>query len=158
MEGLTAYEYLQSILTQAGKANKVKMAWDLICMAHDIEELRDRFSPQGFQKIQKVWSLYQAELEQSFKLQERIDEEIANATIYFDDDVLDEVNAYAIVYKDRIEVTANQPGMGDFIPKNNRRYVGGKGDMRWAFPLSMLEKIKTCQAVSFVLNEQGERI
>lgn len=118
---------------------------------------RDKLNADKF--IQKV-----AELEQEWKqaeewtnLQEAIDTEIAKSTIHRDDKVLDEVDAYAIVYDDRIEVTANQPGMGDSFPKM-RKYVGGKGDMRWEYTLDRLDDIKRCRHIDFILDSKGNKV
>jgi hypothetical protein len=118
---------------------------------------RDRLNPEKF--IEKV-----AELEREWELAEEaenlyasIEAEKNKSQTFRDDDALNEVEAYAIVYSDRIEVTANETGMGDRIPKG-RKYVGGKGDMRWEYSLDRLPEILACSAISFVLNEKGERV
>ncbi len=118
---------------------------------------RDKLNADKF--IQKV-----AELEQEWKhaedwgnLQESIDTELRESVIHYDDEVLDEATVYAIVYDDRIEVTANEPGWGDKIP-SGRKYIGGKGDLRWEYSLHRLDDIKRCRHIDFILDSKGNKV
>jgi hypothetical protein len=152
---VTSVEYLKSELVKIGNSEKFKQIWDLILWCDDIEEIRHRFSPKSFEFIQRAWELLRQEESEDFALDMAVSEQTAKHTTWRDDEVLDEVDAFAVVYGDRIEVTANEPGLGERIPKQNRKYVGGKGDMRWFFPLSEISAIVTCSSISFVLNEDG---
>ncbi|MGL5061360.1 MAG: hypothetical protein ACRC62_15410 [Microcoleus sp.] len=149
----TAYETLKAGMEAFGKGDRLKMAWDLIVFSDCWESIESRFSPAAMPLIREVYNMYIAELDAQWKLQESIDSQVAAHTTWFDDDAIDEVDAYAVVYSDRIEVTANVTGMGGKLPTAGRKYVGGKGDMRWAFPLSALAVVRPC--VSFVLHEDG---
>lgn len=45
------------------------------------------------------------------------------------------------IHKDSIQVVANVKGVGDRIPKENRKYIGDSRDVRWSYPLSMREQL-----------------
>lgn len=118
---------------------------------------RDKLNPEKF--IQKVAEL-QAEWDKAealMNLQDKIAEEENDRLVVRDDEVLDELEIYAIVYSDRIEVTSNVTGAGDRIPQG-RKYVGTQGDMRWRYDLSRLDDLKQCRAIEFILDEQGNKI
>jgi hypothetical protein len=155
---VTSVQYLKSELSRIGKPEKFKQVWDLIVGCGDIEDIRPRFSPQSFESVKKAWDILQGEYEAKWKLEEAISEQIAKNTTWRDDEVLDEVDAFAVVYEEELIVTANEAGLGERIPKKNRKYIGSKGDMRWIFPLSELPAILNCSIISFVLNEDGSKL
>jgi hypothetical protein len=146
---------LKSELARIGKPEKFNQIWNLIIWCDDINDLSGRFSPEAFTFVKKAWEMVQDNHEKEWNLADAIVEQTAKHTIWYDDDLLDEVQAFAVVYDDRIEVTANEPGLGERIPKLNRSYIGCQGDMRWSFPLSEISKIVSCPSISFVLNDDG---
>ena len=118
---------------------------------------RDRLSVYKFMQRLAVLEQEWAATEEALNLEDAVVREESDRRVTYDDEVLDEVDAYAIVYDDRIEVTANQPGMGDSIPKG-RKYVGGKGDMRWEYTLDRLDDIKRCRHIDFILDSKGNKV
>lgn len=71
------------------------------------------------------------------------------------DDAISEVDLYAVIQEDgSVEVVANQTGMGDILPKQDRKYIGGKGDLRWRYP-GLTNQIR--RAVDLVLDHTGEK-
>ena len=118
---------------------------------------RDRLSVDKF--MQRLTALEQewVATEEALNLEDAVAHEEYERLVTRDDEVLDEVDAYAIVYDDRIEVTANQPGMGDSFPKG-RKYVGSQGDMRWEYTLERLDDIKRCHHIDFILDSKGNKV
>jgi hypothetical protein len=118
---------------------------------------RDRLSVDKF--MQRLTALEQewVATEEALNLEDAVAHEEYERLVTRDDEVLDEVDAYAVVYDDRIEVTANQPGMGDKIPKG-RKYVGSQGDMRWVYTLDRLDDIKRCHPIDFILDSKGNKV
>lgn len=118
---------------------------------------REKLNPAKFiarvKEIEAEW----ARGEEYMNLQDAVDTELAASVVHRDDEVLDEAEIYAIVYGDRVEVTANVTGAGDKIPQG-RKYIGGKGDMRWQYDLGRLDDIKQCRHIDFILNESGKKI
>ena len=155
-----AKQQLKSLLESKGKVQYLDLAWNLVMnAAGEIQPelvLGTLFSPEGVQALLPILEMYESEIESEFKLEERIQEESNSRLVVFDDEVLDEVDGYAIVYSDRIEFVANVNGFGDKLPRKNRKYVGSQGDRRWTFPVDMLAEIKPF--ASFVLKEDGSLV
>lgn len=119
---------------------------------------RDKLKPEKFiQKVQELEAEWAAEGEAQ-KLADAIASEEANQRITAHDELLSEAEIYAVVYPDCIEVKSYVTGAGELIPKKNRKYVGGKGDMRWQYPLSELEAIKGCRSIDFILDSEGNQV
>lgn len=120
------------------------------------------FSPTHRPKVVEIAEVYIkeeiAKVDAVLALEDAIASETRRAEVWRDDEALYEVEAYAIVFSDCIKVTANETGMGDRIPRTGRKYVGDRQNWVWKFPLSALPEIKSCKAISFVLNEKGDRV
>jgi hypothetical protein len=118
---------------------------------------RDKLSVEKF--VQKVAAIEAewAETEKHMNLQDAVDTALYESVVHRDDEVLAEAQIYAIVYGDRVEVTANITGAGDKIP-SGRKYIGGKGDMRWQYDLGRLDDIKRCRHIDFILDENGNEV
>jgi hypothetical protein len=157
---MTAYKMLEKILKEKNKLSHLEKAWDIVkqasFQARPEGVLCKHFSPQGVQALLVVVEVYEAELGASLKLDSAIADNIYKETTYFDDEALDEVDAYAIVYRDRIEFVAHVNGYGEKLPKKGRKYIGSQGDRRWSFPLNMLSEVRPFS--SFVLDSDGQRL
>ena len=118
---------------------------------------RDRLKPQKF--IDRVKALEEewAAVESSMALEDAIDSEISESRITRDDEVLDEAEIYAVVYEDRIEIQSNVTGAKERIPTGGK-YCGGRGDMKWEYPLDRLDDILKCRDVEFCLDSSGNKI
>lgn len=154
---LTARGFLRAELDKIGKVEKLNQIWSMLTNCNDIEELLGAFSPKSFEFVRQSWEMLQEEWQMEWDLQESISSETTKQTRWYDDTALNEVDAYAIVYDDKIIVTANETGIGERLPKRNREYIGARGEMQWSFPLSETSEILKCSAISFVLNQDGSR-
>jgi len=132
-------------------------ALDSLRLAKSWIDNREKLNPAKFiakvKELEAEWAL----ADQHIQIEDAIQAEEAAARVVRDDEVLDEAEIYAIVYGDRIEVTANVTGAGDKIP-SGRKYIGGKGDMRWQYELDRLDDIKRCRYIDFILDENGKKI
>jgi hypothetical protein len=160
--------YFQGLGLSAGKVNA---AWNAVKKYGDAQlystggeglVLAKFFSPAHRQKVVEIGEAYikeeLAKVDAAIALEDAIASETRRAEVWRDDEALSEVDAYAIVFSDCVKVTANQTGMGDRIPKAGRKYIGDRQNWVWRFPLSALPEIKSCKAISFVLNEKGDRV
>lgn len=134
-------------------------AYEFFADDADVKSALSRnFSPARIDRAVQFARLIQEDFENTRKRDEAIATahyESARANSWMDDDAVSEVDSIAVIYSDRIEVTANVTGMGEKLPKAGRKYVGGKGDIRWSFPLAILPDIRRC--VDLVLMENGDR-
>lgn len=137
-----------------GLTNKemIKAAYNLITyIAFDpspeaIEYAQSRFGSRHHKAITNFVKLYEQEVNDWAKQEEAIQSQMAEENYELNRyiDAVDDCSKYEgfqIIYPDRIEVRANTTGLGDRIPKKNRKYVGGRGDMRWEYPISMRDKL-----------------
>lgn len=101
------------------------------------------FAPTHYPKIagfvKEIEAIIDAEIQEEARLEAQID---AQVTAYrksegelYDD--LGQPDFAIFLYADRIEAKAYGPGVGELIPKQNRKYIGSREDIRWQYPLSM---------------------
>ncbi len=130
---------------------------ETLTMAKAWIENRDRLKPEKFidrvKQLEAEWAAVGAEMH----LEDRIAEEERDRLVARDDEALDEVDCYAIVYSDHIIVHANQPGMGKLIPPN-RKYIGSVDSQDWRYTLDRLDDIRRCRAIDFCLDDKGNKI
>jgi hypothetical protein len=153
----SAKEYLEVELKRIGKPGLAGKIYGMVVGARSLLDLKPHFFPESFKFVAKAYEMVEEEYQSACALENAIQAAEYEHTTHRDDEVLDGVDAYAVIYASAIEVTANCTGMGDRLPRKNRKYIGGKGDMRWSFPKGELEELKTCKAISFFLNEDGSR-
>lgn len=153
-------DFIQSIGDQITDWDKGSAAYEGLVMIQSAKtwiDNRDKLNPSKFvakvRDMEKEWKA----AEEYENLQDAIQKEESVHRITRDDEVRDEVDIYAIVYSDRIEVIANILGAGEKIPKG-RKYIGTKGDMKWQYDLSKLDEIKSCGSIDFILDEAGNKI
>lgn len=148
---------LLELLRAKGKAQYLEEAWKVVTeAAFDMRPrlvLSHRFSPEAIEEVMPIVEAYEQELEASMRLDERIEQELCQRQVVLDEDTLGEVDAYLIIYADRIEFIANENGYGERLPKKQRKYIGSQGDRRWQFPLSMLNEV--LPFAEFAINEDG---
>jgi hypothetical protein len=114
--------------------------------------LSRNFSPRHYmaivQFVKRLEDIEEAEAKAEFDIEQKIEEEIYEQIMDpLSDGFYDELGApdFAIcIYDCHIEVRAYEKGVGDKLPKKGRKYIGSQGDMRWSFPLSMLDELKRC--------------
>jgi hypothetical protein len=152
-------EDLTTALMQGGATTaQADAAWDW-CQKNwhdpDLEMRISRFfSPKARPLVLSACQAIEASddwLEKEDKILSAVEAEV----IRDGDDAILEVDLYAVIQEDgSVEVVANQAGMGDFLPKENRKYIGGQGDLRWRYP-AMNAQIR--RAVDLVLDTSGEK-
>jgi hypothetical protein len=100
---------------------------------------------------QSEWAIKQAVESITYELER-------SASWEYSGDSLDvsAVRCYAIVRDGWIEVIATESGQGERLPKEGRKYIGDKGDMRWSFPVSSQAIMKS--RVDFMIDEKGSQI
>ena len=153
-------KFIQAIgdrITNWGKDSAAYEGLSRTCSAKTWIDNRDKLNPEKFISLAKKLELEWKLSEEREALTDEINEEESKARIVYDDEVLDEVDLYAVVYADRIEVTANEPGMSDRIPEN-RKYIGNIENICWRYELDRLDEIVACKAIDFVLKENGDKI
>lgn len=153
-------EFIRAVgdrITDWGRGSAAYECLESVSLAKTWIDGRDKLNPQKFvDRVKKLELEYQTS-EKELHLEDRIAEEAYKQLVTRDDEVLSEVSAYAVVYGDRIEVTANETGMGDRFPRP-RKYIGDQQLWRWEYPVSAIEDIKNCKAIDFVLDSEGRKI
>jgi hypothetical protein len=118
---------------------------------------RDRLKPEKFVARVKQLEAENAAEAKAEALANAIDKEESDVRVVYDDEALVEVDLYAIVYSDRIEVVANQAGMADKLPRG-RKYIGSLERICWEYNIDRIADIENCQAIQFILAEDGRRL
>ena len=108
------------------------------------------FSPRHYAVIsgfvKEFEKILEDEMEASMALERAIEAEVKGYIDPSSPDFYDDLGCpdFAIlIYPDRVEVKAYEPGVGDIIPRKNRRYVGCAGDVRWIYPASELPTLQS---------------
>ena len=113
--------------------------------------LTRNFSPRHYSSlvpfVKRFENIQSAEAEAEYELESKIDNEIYEQCMDpLSDGYYDELGApdFAVcIHPKYIEVRAFEKGVGEVLPKQGRKYIGSQGDMRWSFPLSSLDELKT---------------
>jgi hypothetical protein len=104
------------------------------------------FSPKHYAPIAGFLARYEAindaEIEAEYALEAVIDEEISDQWGRDEYDELGAPDFAVIIHSDCVEVRAYEKGVGDIIPKDGRKYIGNRDDVRWRYPLESLPRLK----------------
>ncbi len=109
--------------------------------------LTTRFSPRHYSTLVGFVQRYEKILEEEEKQEDKLlqaleDERLAGAVDDFDYDEIGAPDFAVVVYEDYVEARAYGPGVGEMLPKKNRKYVGCQGNIKWRYPLSSLPELQ----------------
>jgi hypothetical protein len=122
------------------------------------------FAPSRYHDVAAFVRRYEEIVEFEMQRQQEIEAEIARqieGDTAWDEYSYDELGCPPIailLYTDRIEVQAFEPGWGDLLPKKGRKYIGCQGDIRWRFPLSALESLPKGYPIIDVAKIKAEKV
>jgi hypothetical protein len=158
---MTAQDDLKQFLEKKGKVEAFGKAWQVVMGAAFTDcpelELSRAFSEGAIKEILPIVQKYEQEFTEEIELQEKIQDKNHALEFHWDDEVLFEIDSYAVVRSQNIEVIANTTGLGDRLPKvPGRKYTGDKQNWTWEFPLSALGLIRPI--VDMVFDEKGDRL
>jgi hypothetical protein len=103
--------------------------------------LSKNFAPRHYSVlvsfVKRLEAIESAEAKIKEEIEEKINAEIDDQTMDpLSDGSYDELGApdFAVcIYAGYIEVRAYEKGVGEILPKKDRKYIGSQGDMRWSF-------------------------
>jgi hypothetical protein len=110
--------------------------------------------------VEQLNEILALEFEEEQKIADAIDEEIEQQSEPYEL-CYDEMGApdFAIkIYEEHIIVEAYEKGVGEIIPKKDRKYIGRAGEISWMYPLSALDSLKKLNRPVVNVKEVENRI
>jgi TPP-dependent indolepyruvate ferredoxin oxidoreductase alpha subunit len=143
-----------------------KYAKDLGLKIGDVFHVRIAytFSPTHYFAIAKfveqLQEILMLEAEEQKKIEDAINAEIEQQSdpyeLYYDE--MGGPDFAIKIYEEHIIVEAYEKGVGEIIPKKNRKYIGRAGEISWMYPLSALDSLKKTNRPIVNIKEVENRI